>query len=123
MAFADPQSVNYNGTAYDLTRISSSENAGKFHAITSDPVDLTLSVSSQYGKRTRRLARLDIGYVNPNPFATGLSIAESSSVYLVIDTPASAGVIDPSVAVVFTDAFRGWMNTGNALLHLLQGQN
>jgi hypothetical protein len=71
------------------------------------------------------MARLNIGLINPNPFSTGSSAFESSSFYLVVDTPATNGVVDPAVAVLGVNALTGWLTaTSNAnALKLVQGQN
>ncbi len=124
MSFADPQSVTYNGTALSLPRVSSSTNGGRFYVTGASGSDYTLELSHQYGKRTRRMARLNVGLVNANPFATGLSSYESTSVYLVVDTPATNGIVDPAVAVLSVNALTGWLTaTSNAnALKLVQGQ-
>jgi hypothetical protein len=124
MAFADPQDVSYDGTTYHMPRISSGVNSGKFYtAMGTSGADLTLNISHQYGKRTRRLARLDVGLVNPNPFATGLSSYESSSYYLVADTPATNGVVNPAVAYKGALALLSWIDVHDPLLQFLEGQN
>lgn len=125
MAFADPQSVTYNAVAKSLNRISSSTNAGRFYLAETGGNDFTLELSHQYGKRTRRMARLNTGIVSANPFSTGLSSYESTSVYLVVDTPATYGIVDPAVAVLSVNALTKWLtDTTNAnALKLVQGQN
>ncbi len=125
MAFADPQSVTYNGTALSLPRISSSPNGGAFYTVGSGGSDYRLEISNQYGKRTRRMARLNVGLVNANPFSTGMSSYESTSVYLVVDTPATNGIVDPAVAVLSVNALTGWLtaSTNANALKLVQGQN
>lgn len=124
MAFADPIHISYDGTTYDLPRISSGVNSGKFYSTMGGTgADLTLSVSHQYGKRTRRVARLDIGLVNPNPFATGLSSYESSSMYFVADTPATNGIVDPLEARKMALAQLAWFDSPTTILAFMQGQN
>lgn len=125
MAFADPQSITYNAVAKNLNRVSSSLNAGRYYLAETGGNDFSLELSHQYGKRTRRMARLNVGIVSSNPFATGLSSYESTSVYLVVDTPATYGVVDPAVAVLGVNALTGWLTaTSNAnALKLVQGQN
>ncbi len=125
MAYADPQSVTYNAVAQSLVRVSSGTNSGRFYVVGAAGSDFSLELSHQYGKRTRRMARLNVGLVNPNPFATGLSSYESTSVYVVVDTPATNGVVDPAVAVLSVNALTGWLTaTSNAnALKLVQGQN
>lgn len=124
MAFADPQSVTYNAVAQSLVRTSSGVNAGSFFT-NSGTTTYGLEISHQYGRRTRRMARLNVGLVNPSPYVTGNSSFESTSVYLVVDTPATNGIVDPAVAVLSVNALTGWLTaTSNAnALKLVQGQN
>jgi hypothetical protein len=71
------------------------------------------------------MARLNVGLVNANPFVTGTSAYESTSVYVVVDTPATNGIVDPATAVLSVNALTGWLTaTSNAnALKLVQGQN
>lgn len=125
MAYADPQSVTYNAVAQSLARVSSGVNSGRFYVAGAAGSDFSLELSHQYGKRTRRMARLNVGLVNANPFATGISAYESTSAYLVLDTPATNGIVDPAVAVLSVNALTGWLTaSSNAnALKLCQGQN
>lgn len=125
MAFADPQSVTYNAVAQSLVRVSSGVNSGRFYATGASGSDFALELSHQYGKRTRRMARLNVGLVNANPFATGISAYESTSAYLVLDTPATNGIVDPAVAVLSVNALTAWLtaSTNANALKLCQGQN
>lgn len=124
MAFADPQSITYNAVAQSLVRTSSGVNAGSFFT-NSGTTTYGLELSHQYGRRTRRMARLNVGLVNPSPYVSGNSSFESTSVYLVVDTPATNGIVDPAVAVLSVNALTGWLTaTSNAnALKLVQGQN
>lgn len=128
MAFADPQSITYNTFAVSLPRISSSSNAGKFYGNNTASIpgtDFSLEISNQYGSRTRRVARLNINALTASPFSTGSSATQSSSFYVVCDTPANWGITDPAVAVLGLNALTGWLTaTSNAnALKLVQGQN
>lgn len=125
MSYTDPQSITYNAVAYTPPRVSSGVNAGSFFTTGAAGTTIGLELSHQYGRRTRRMARLNIGLINPNPFSTGSSAFESSSFYLVVDTPATNGVVDPAVAVLGVNALTGWLTaTSNAnALKLVQGQN
>jgi hypothetical protein len=124
MAFADPQSIEYDGDTYTFPRIGSGASSGKFYSpMGTTGADLTLSISHSYGRRTRRVARLDVGLVNPNPFATGVSSRESTSVYMVVDTPAANGLVLPSVALLSVAAFQTWIDNNSSALHLVQGQS
>jgi len=84
MAFADPQSVTIATVANPLPRISSGVNNGAF---ASADGTVKLSVSHTYGKRTRRMIRLDTSKIAADPFTVGQSNQVSMSVYLVVDVP------------------------------------
>jgi len=124
MALADPQSVTYDGTAYSLGRISTGANSSLYQAFGTN-LELDLAVSHQYGKRTRRVARLDIKTIQSSPLATGISIPQSHSCYAVLDTAADFGIYDPATAAKLVNALTGWFTAGtNAnALNLAKGLN
>lgn len=86
MSFADPQSVTIGTTpgTVSLPRTASGVNSGAF---TSNDGTVDVQVSHQYGKRTRRQARLDYKKIAPNPLIASENIQFSASVYLVCDLP------------------------------------
>lgn len=84
MAFSDPQSITINGAASSLLRTSSGDNTGAF---TKDDGNIKLSVSHQYGKRTRRTIRLDHRKVAADPLVAAQNLNYSMSVYVVVDVP------------------------------------
>lgn len=84
MAYADPQSVTVGGTAVSLPRTASGVNTGGFSAA---DANTKLTVSHQYGKRTRRQVRLDLKKIAPDPLISSTNILYSMSAYLVVDTP------------------------------------
>jgi hypothetical protein len=49
--------------------------------------NVKMSVSHQYGKRTRRNVRVDFRKVAADPFSSGFNKEYTGSVYLVIDHP------------------------------------
>jgi hypothetical protein len=84
MAFADPQSVTINAVANSLPRVSSGENKGAFRK---DDGLVSLSISHTYGKRTRRLVRLDHSKIAADPLMASVNVRLSAAVYLVVDLP------------------------------------
>lgn len=124
MALADPQSVTYDGTAYTLNRVSSGSNQSSYQALATG-LELDLTVSHQYGKRTRRMAKLTLKSVTASPFATGISLPLSHACYLVIDTAADFGIQDPAVAVKQINALTTWFtaSTNANALNLVKGLN
>jgi len=82
--FSDPQSVTINAVAQSLPRTSMGANSGVF---TKDDGLVKMSVSHSYGKRTRRLIRLDHAKIAADPLLAGVNVMASCAVHLVIDTP------------------------------------
>lgn len=126
MAYADPQSITYNAVAQSLNRTGSGINQGSFFVAGTGGATFGLDISHSYGSaRTRRVSKLSVGQVNANPYATGLSAYEQTFCYLVVDTPAKNGVVDPAVAVLSVNALTKWFtdNTNANALKLVQGQN
>lgn len=120
MAFADPQSVTISGTAISMPRVSSGTNAGGFSAADGQT---KLSVSHSYGKRTRRLIRLDNSKIAADPLLAGVNVRASMSAYLVIDLPSTGYSISEEKAVV--DAFLAYLtaSTGAKVTQVLGGEN
>jgi len=88
MSFADPQSVTFAAPlpvgAVSLPRVS----VGQYASTYQDTSGLVkLSASSQIGKRTRRVLRLDHSKIAANPFDASVNQSFSMSCYLVFDTP------------------------------------
>ncbi len=96
MAYTDPQSVTI-GSAYSLPRTGSGINSGTF----SDSTGVAkLSVAHQYGKRTRRTARVDFSKIAADPLISSQNIRHSASVYLVIDTPITGFTVAEQVQII-----------------------
>jgi hypothetical protein len=120
MAFADPQSVTINGSANSLPRVSSGENKGTFKK---DDGTVALSVSHQYGKRTRRVVRLDHSKIAADPLMASVNVRLSSSVYLVVDTPETGYTV--AEAKQIADGLIAYLSasSGARLTQLLGGEN
>lgn len=84
MAFADPQTVTISGTAIALPRVSTGKFSSEY--LSSDGL-VKLSASSAYGRRTRRVLRLDHSKVSPDLFVPSNNVKHSMSCYMVFDTP------------------------------------
>jgi len=120
VAFSDPQSVTISGTATALPRVSSGENAGSFQ---SNDGTVRLSVSHQYGKRTRRTVRLEHSKIAPDPLISSANIRHSMTVYMVTDTPVTGYTV--AEAKDIADALVGFLtaSSGAATTKLLGGEN
>lgn len=120
MAFSDPQIVTINAVATTLPRTSSDVNAGAF---TKDDGTVSLRVSHQYGKRTRRLIRMDYSKVAPDPFLTGSNVKYSTGIQMVVDVPPVGFTIAEQKQIV--DAFVAYLSasSGARVTQLLGGEN
>jgi hypothetical protein len=120
MAFADPQSVTIAGAPVSLPRVGSGVNTGSFK--TNDGT-VTLTVSSSYGKRTRRTLRLEHNKIAADPFTTGASTKVSMTTYLVTDTPVNGYTVAQQKEIV--DAIVAYLasSTGARVTQLLGGEN
>lgn len=81
---ADPQSVTINAVAQSLPAVARGVNSSSYKK---DDGTVTLSISHQYGKRTRRTARLDFSKIVADPLVPTQNQKVSMSAYLVIDHP------------------------------------
>jgi len=120
MAFADPQTLTINAVANALPRTSSDVNAGQF---TKDDGTVTLRVSHQYGRRTRRLIRVDHKKVAADPFLSGVNTQYSMSVQLVVDVPPVGYTVAEQKQIV--DALTAYLSasSGARATQLLGGEN
>lgn len=80
---ADPQSVTINSVAQSLPAVSRLKNQSQY---AKDDATVELTISHSYGKRTRRVARLDFNKIAADPL-TAQNARFSMSAYLVVDLP------------------------------------
>lgn len=84
MAFADPQSIKISGVSTSLPRVSTGKNESTYE---SNDGSISIEASSQYGSRTRRLIRVNLSKVTPDPYIPAQNTKVSTSCYLVFDIP------------------------------------
>lgn len=84
MSFADPQSVTINAIPVSLPRTGAGTGTGQF---TSADGTVVMTVSNSYGKRTRRMIRLDQTKVSADPLIPSQNIRSKQGCYLVVDSP------------------------------------
>lgn len=84
MSFAEPQTVTVSGVTSSLPRTNTKDNRGEY---TSADGLIMLSASHAYGRRTRRVLRLDHSKIAPDVFVPATSGKLSMSCYLVFDLP------------------------------------
>jgi len=120
MAFADPQTVTINAVANTLPRVSSGINSGAFKK---DDGNVTLEVSHQYGKRTRRAVKLTHRKIAADPLVSSQSIQYSMSTTLVIDTPITGYTVAEAKQIVHALTAYLTATTGARVTQLLGGEN
>jgi len=120
MAFADPQSVTINAVAVSLPRTGSFGNSGIFQ---SNDGNVKLTVSHQYGKRSRHTIRIDHRKVAPDPLISSQNIQYSMSTYIVTDVPVTGYTVTEAKQIV--DALTAYLtaSTGAKVTQLLGGEN
>jgi hypothetical protein len=120
MSFADPQTVTINGVGSTLARTSSGVNVGAF---ASSDGTVKMDISSQYGKRIRRTARLTHSKYAADPTNSTINVPRSMSAYIVVDTPLQGYSTTEQKQIV--DAFTAWLtaSTSAKVLQLLGGEN
>lgn len=84
MSLADPQSITLTSGAVSLPRTSAGTNGS---AYTSSDGATRFTVSHQYGKRTRRTARVTSEKITTDPLTTGVNVRVNASAYVVLDVP------------------------------------
>jgi hypothetical protein len=119
MAYADPQSVTISGSATSLPRTSSGVDSGAFQA---PDGTIAVRVSHQYGKRTRRTARLEHSKIATDPL-TAANTKYSMTAYVVLDVPPVGYTVAEAQAVGL--ALTKWLSdtSGANLAKLLGGEN
>jgi len=119
MAFADPQSITVNAVAISLPRTGSGINTGTF---TSADGNTKLTVSNQYGKRTRRSLRFDLTKIAADPLISAQNIRYSMSANLVVDLPVTGFTV--AEAKLLLDGMMTYLtaSTGAKLTQLLGGE-
>lgn len=120
MAFSDPQSVTINAVANSLPRVGQGIDSGAF---SKDDGNVKLALSHQYGRRTRRLIRLDHAKIAADPLISAQSIRYSMSVQLVVDTPSTGYTVAEAKQIV--DALVAYLSatSGARVTQLLGGES
>lgn len=120
MSFADPQTVTINAVANALPRTSSGVDSGVF---TKDDGTVKLSVSHQYGKRTRRTIRLEHSKIAADPLISSTNIKYSMTAYLVVDVPVTGYTVAEAKQIV--DGLTAYLTatSGARTTQLLGGEN
>jgi hypothetical protein len=117
MAFTDPQSITVSGTPYSLPRVNSGGNSSEYKDSTG-LVDL--SASHAYGRRTRRVLRVDWSKISADVFLPSENVKSSMSTYMVFDIPV-VGFTNAEIKAVYTGFKTLYTASSDALIDKLLG--
>lgn len=120
--FADPQSVTINAVANSLPRTTAGVNQGVF---SKDDGLVVMSISHQYGKRSRRALKLTHSKVAADPLISSTNIRYSMSATLVVDTPLTGNGYTVAEAKQIVDALVAYLaaSSGARVTQLLGGES
>lgn len=120
MAFADPQSITISGTAISLPKTSTGNGNGEY---TSADGLVKLTAANTFGRRTRRVLRLDHAKLTADPFIPAQNTKVSMSNYIVFDVPV-AGYTNAEAKAIY-DGFKATFSASSDLLitKLLGGES
>lgn len=96
MSFSDPQSVTVSGVTTPLPRTSVGANQSDYQS--ADGL-IKLTASNAYGRRTRRVLRLDHSKVAADVFIPTQNVKVSMSNYMVFDLPVAGYTNTEALAV------------------------
>jgi hypothetical protein len=117
MSFTDPQSITVNGVTSPLPRTETEGDSSKY---TSGDGLIQLSASHQYGKRTRRMLRVDQSKIAPDPYKPVENVKLSMGLYIVFDLP-PAGFTNTEAMYLYTGFKNLYTGTSDALINKLLG--
>lgn len=117
MSFSDPQSVTISGTAIALPRVSTGIGNSEY---TSADGLVKLSGSSAYGRRTRRVLRLDHSKITADPFIPANNQKVSMSNYIVFDLP-PVGYSNADALAVYAGFKAAFIASSDLLISKLLG--
>jgi hypothetical protein len=117
MSFADPQTVTISGTPISLPRVSVGDDKSEY---TSGDGLTSLLASHDYGKRTRRMLRIDSSKMTSDPFRPAENVKVSMSLYMVFDLP-PAGYTAAEAKAVYDGFKTQYTATSDALITKLLG--
>lgn len=120
MSFTDPASITISGTTISLPRVSVGDDRSEY---TSGDGLTELIVSHDYGKRIRRMVRINTSKMAPDAFRPSENVKVGMSTYLVFDLPPAG--YTPAEAKPVYDGFTAMLAANSALMitKLLGGES
>jgi len=117
MSFADPQTVTISAVPITLPRTSVDKDESEY---TSGDGLVKLLVSHEYGKRSRRMIRIDHSKLTTDPFRPSENVKVGMSNYVVFDLPA-AGYTTAEALAVWVGFNTALTASSNALISKVLG--
>jgi len=117
MAFSDPQSITISAVTTPLPRTSTGTNGSEY---TSADGLIKLAANSTYGRRTRRVLRVDHSKITSDPFIPAQNTKVSMSNYIVFDVPV-VGYTNAEALAVYTGFKAAFTASSDALISKLLG--
>lgn len=117
MAFPDPQSITISSVTSSLPKISSGSGSGEYAS--SDGL-IHMHAANTYGRRTRRVLRLDHSKITADPFIPSQNSKVSMSNYIVFDLPV-AGYTNAEAIAVYQGFKTQFTATSDLLITKLLG--
>jgi hypothetical protein len=120
MAYADPQSITISAVTTPLPRVNTGNNGAEY--LSAEGL-IKLAANSAYGRRTRRVLRVDHSKITADPFIPAQNTKVSMSNYIVFDVPV-AGYTNAEALAVYT-GFKAMFTASSDLLitKLLGGES
>lgn len=116
MAFSDPQSVVISAATIPLPRVNTGNNSSVYQSADGF---VKLTASSAYGKRYRRVLRLDHSKITASPLLPSTNVPASMSTYIVFDTPPPGYYSNADVLAVYAGFKALYSATSDALVSKL----
>jgi len=120
MSFTDPQTVTITGVTSPLPRTSVGDDRSEY---TSADGLIQLVASHDYGKRTRRMIRLDVSKISADPYKPSENVKVGMSVYTVFDLPPAGFTPTEGLAIWTGYANQVRASTDAIVAKLLAGEN
>jgi hypothetical protein len=117
MAFTDPQSVTISAVTTSLPRTSNRVNGSTYGS--ADGL-IQLTADNAYGRRNRRVLRIDHSKITADPFIPAQNSKVSMSNYIVFDLP-PAGYTNAEALAVYVGFKTAFTASSDALISKLLG--
>jgi hypothetical protein len=117
MSLTDPQSVTIAAVTTPLPRVSLGKNTSEY--LSADGL-IRLTASHAYGRRTRRVLRIDHSKLTADPFIPAQNTKVSMSNYIVFDVPV-VGYTNTEALAIYTGFKTAFTATSDALITKLLG--